>query len=307
MFQQLMRHHLRGNTSLLFRRWTIASLLLLTAGFAGAEDTIASPDAQEIIRQSLSHWRRNLDAARNYTFQQRTVEDQLEKDGDLKKTEIETYQISIIYGEPYERLIARDDKPLSEKDQQKEGEKLNKFFEKQKNKSDEERQREREKKQDRFRRDIADELPVMLNYEILGEEEFNGQPVWVLSATPKQGYHPNSMAGKLLSKLSGKVWITKADYQWVKAEADLADDFTVGWFLFKLRKGTHLEFEQTRVNDEVWLPKRTFVQGSGRIAVKSGYFRNLTEFSNYQKFASDVKITGFAEVPGESSETAQPK
>jgi hypothetical protein len=282
-------------------------MLLLLAAFSFCQESAPRPDAQQIIRQSLSHWRRNLDAARNYTFQRRTVEDQLEKDGDLKKSEIETYQISIIYGEPYEKLIARNDNPISDKDQNKEEEKLNKFYEKQKSMSDEDRQRERDKKQDKFRREIADELPLMLNYEILREEEFNGQPVWVLSATPKHDYHPNSMAGKLLSKLSGKVWITKNDYQWVKAEADLADDFTVGWFLFKLRKGTYLEFEQARINDEVWLPKRTYVQGSGRIAVKSGYFRSQTEFSNYQKFSTDVKITGFAEVPGETTETPEPK
>lgn len=288
-------------------RLIIGPLLLLLAAFGAAQESQPRPDAQEIIRQSLSHWRRNTDAARNYTFQRRTVDDQLEKDGDLKKSEIETYQVSIIYGEPYEKLIARDDIPLSEKDQKKEEEKLNKFYDKQKNMSDEDRQRERDKKQDKFRREIADELPVMLNYEIVGEDEFNGQPVWVLSATPKRDYHPNSMAGKLLSKLSGKVWITKNDYQWVKAEADLADDFTVGWFLFKLRKGTHLEFEQARINDEVWLPKRTFVQGSGRVAVKSGYFRSVTEFSEYQKFSTDVKITGFAEVPGEGAESPQPK
>ncbi len=288
------------------RRLTIVPALLLALSVF-AQDRTARPDAQEIIRQSLSHWRRNIDAARNYTFQRRTVEDQLEKDGALKKSEVETYQISIIYGEPYEKLIARDDKPLNDKDQKKEEEKLNKFFEKQKSTSEEERQRERDKKRDKFRREIADELPVMLNYDIVGEEEFNGQPVWVLSATPKRDYHPNSMAGKLLSKLSGKVWITKSDYQWVKAEADLADDFTVGWFLFKLRKGTHLEFEQARINDEVWLPKRTFVEGSGRIAVKSGYFRSLTEFSQYQKFSTDVKITGFEEVPAPAAETPQPK
>lgn len=287
-------------------RSLIVGLLLLLSALAVAQESAPRPDAQEIIRQSLSHWRRNLDAARNYTYQRRSVDDQLEKDGDLKKSETKTYQVSIIYGEPYEKLIARDDKPLSEKDQKKE-DKLNKFFEKQKDMSDEERQREREKKRDKFRREIADELPLMLNYEIVGEEEFNGQPVWVLSATPKRDYHPNSMAGKLLSKISGKLWISKADYQWVKVEADLADDFTVGWFLFKLRKGTHLEFEQTRINDEVWLPKRAFVRGSGRVAVKSGYFRNLTEFSNYQKFSSDVKITGFSEAPAGNADSAQPK
>jgi hypothetical protein len=269
-------------------------LLAIAGRLAAAQEQ--TPDPQEILRQSLSHWRRNLDAVRNYTFEERSVEQQLEKDGDVKKTEIETHQISIIYGEPYEKLIARNDQPLSEKDQKEEEEKLNKFFEKQKKMSDEERQHNRQKERDKFQREIADELPLMLDWRLIGEQEFNGQPVWVLSGTPKRDYHPNSRAGKLLSKVSGKVWITKGDYQWVKAEADLADDFSVGLFLFKLHKGTHLEFEQTRVNNEVWLPKRVFVQGSGRIAlVKGARFRNDIMYSKYQRFSTDVKITGVAE------------
>lgn len=253
------------------------------------------PNPEDVIRQSLSHWRRNLDAAKNYTFQQREVQEELEKDGDVKKTEIKTYDISIIYGEPYEQLIARDDKPLSAKDQQKEEEKLNKFFEKQQKKSDSDREKERAKERDKFQREIADELPRMLTWTIAGEEEVNGHRAWVLTGTPRSDYHPNSMAGKLLSKLNGRVWITEDDYQWVKAEATLADDFSVGWFLFKLHKGMHLEFEQTRVNNEVWLPKRTFLNGSGRVAVKSGRFRNETTFSNYRKFTTEVKVTGVAE------------
>jgi hypothetical protein len=293
---------------MLFLRRTFLFVALLTffgqLTIAQVEASSSAPGPQEIIRRSLSHWRRNLDAATNYTFQRRSVEQQLEKDGDAKRTEIRTYDVSIIYGEPYEKLIAYDDKPLSAEDQQKEEDKLNKFFEKQKNMSDADRAKGRAKERDKFQREIADELPLMLNYQLVGEEEFNGQPVWVLTATPKGDYHPNSRAGKLLSKLSGKVWITKADYQWVKAEADLSDDFTVGWFLFRLHKGSHMEFEQTRVNDELWLPKRIFIQGSGRITLKNKRYRNDTVYSNYRRFKSDVKITGVAE---EHPETSTPQ
>ena len=279
----------------------VGILLVLAAVSAGMpaaqETTTEKPDARQIMRESLSHWRRNLDAVKNYTYQRRTVEEQLDRDGGVKKTDINTYDISIIYGGPYSKLIAKNDQPLSEKDQKKEQEKLDKFFDNQQKRSEEDRERERKKKLDKFQREIADELPRMLNWELVGEEEFDGAPAWVLKATPNPDYKPNSMAGKLLSKLSGRVWITKSEGQWVKAEADLADDFTVGWFLFKLHKGTHLEFEQTRANDEVWLPKRGFVNGSGRIAVKSARFRNLTEYSNYKKFSAESKITGVAEEP----------
>ena len=281
------------------------SLLLFVALSATAQNVRAPwPNPEEVMRQSLSHWRRNLDAAKNYTFQQRQVEQELDKNGGVKKTEIKTYDISIIYGEPYEKLVAKNDQPVSAKEQQKEEEKLNKFFEKQQKKSDEDRERERAKERDKFQREIADELPRMLRWQMVDEQEVNGHQAWVLSATPRTDYHPNSMAGRLLSKLSGRVWITKDDYQWVKAEGTLADDFSVGWFLFKLQRGMHFEFEQTRVNDEVWLPKRVFLNGSGRIAVKSARFNNETTFSNYRKFTTDSKITGI--VTEQPEPTAKP-
>lgn len=274
------------------RRVGLLFVIFVSACPVFAQETSSEqPDAQEIIRRSLSHWRRNLDAARNYTFQQRAIEQELNKDGSVKKTEISTHEILIIYGEPYEKLISRDDKPLSAKDQQKEEEKLNKFFEKQQKKSDEDREKDRAKERDKFQREIADELPLMLDYKIAGEEIVDGKPVWVITATPKKDYKAHSRAGKLLSKLSAKAWISKADYQWVKAECNLTDDFGAGWFLFKLHKGTHLEFEQVRINDEVWLPHSIFLQGSVRIAVKTGRFRNTIQYSNYQKFKADVKMT----------------
>jgi hypothetical protein len=282
---------------LLLRRISFCVFAVCLLPFAIPQERASAPppDAQEIIRLSLLHWRRNIDAAHNYTFQQRSVEQQLNKDSTPRKTEIRTYDISIIYGAPYARLIARNDQPLNAKEQQKEEEKLDKFFDKQKGKSEQEREKERTKEKEKFQHEIADELPLMLNYQLVGTDNIDGQPTWVLSATPKPEYHPTSRAGKLLSKISGNVWITKTDFQWVKVEANLSDDFSVGWFLFKLHKGTHLEFEQTRVNDEVWLPKRVLIEGSGRIALKTARFRNDTEFSHYQKFTPDVKITGVAE------------
>lgn len=285
------------------RKLVVFLTAALMAGLCLAQDTeAAKPDAIEIMQRSLGHWREDLNAERNYTYQKREVQQELEKDGRVKKTEIKTYDVSIIYGEPYEKLIAKDDKPLSDKEQQKEDEKQNKFFEKQRRKSDEEREKEQAKEQQKFKREIADELPRMLNWQLAGEDEISGRPTWVLTATPRKDYHPNSMGGRLLSKLNGKVWITKDDYQWAKVDATLQDDFTVGLFLFRLHKGMHLVFEQTRVNDEVWLPKSASFDGSGRVAMMAGRFKNDTTFSNYRKFKTDAKVTGIVEeVPASSS------
>jgi hypothetical protein len=50
-------------------------------------------------------------------------------------------------------------------------------------------------------------------------------------------------------------------------------------------------FEQTEVNSELWVPKRLFLTGSGRV----GLIKRLAqdeeiEWSNYKKFSVDSKM-----------------
>jgi hypothetical protein len=98
--------------------------------------------------------------------------------------------------------------------------------------------------------------------------------------------------------LQGKLWIDKEEYQWAKAEIDVIDTLSFGLALFRVHKGAAIRFEATRVNDEVWLPKRTFVGGSARIAyLKNVSAEDESTFRDYKKFQVESKVTATAEVP----------
>ena len=53
----------------------------------------------------------------------------------------------------------------------------------------------------------------------------------------------------------------------VKAEVEVVDTISVGLFRVRLAKGSRAAFEQTRVNDEVWLPRRVQVFASARVGL----------------------------------------
>ena len=115
--------------------------------------------------------------------------------------------------------------------------------------------------------------------------------MWVISGTPKAAYHARSRDGRALLKIRGKMWIEKAGYQWVRLEAQTTATISFGLFLARLNPGAQLVFEQQRVNEEVWLPKREFVSGSGRI----GLLKRLAAdeeitWSNYRKFRVESRI-----------------
>jgi hypothetical protein len=67
--------------------------------------------------------------------------------------------------------------------------------------------------------------------------------------------------------------------------------------LARIHKGTRVMLEQTRVNDEVWLPRHVTFKVDARVALLKGY--NLDgdqEYRDYKKFRTTSKIVGIQEI-----------
>ncbi len=87
------------------------------------------------------------------------------------------------------------------------------------------------------------------------------------------------------------MWIDKHDYNWVKAEAETTDTISFGLFLARVHKGSHFSFEQTRLNNEVWLMRRFYLNASARLVLlKNEAVEQEDTFSNYKKFSSESRV-----------------
>lgn len=102
---------------------------------------------------------------------------------------------------------------------------------------------------------------------------------------------------KFLPKFRFRVWLDKAETEWVKLDIQCIDTVSVGVFLARIHKGSNIQIEQTRVNDEVWLPQHIAIKLDARLALLMGV--NLTEeisYRDYKKFRTDTKIVPAGEV-----------
>jgi hypothetical protein len=97
---------------------------LLTLLFAAAA---LVQDPREIFRRSIEKDQVNRALRQQYTFLEKSLEKEFDKNGKPKKTESAVHDVSILYGHQFRRLIEKNGQPLSAKDQQKEKEKLEKF------------------------------------------------------------------------------------------------------------------------------------------------------------------------------------
>jgi type II secretory pathway component PulJ len=253
-----------------------------------------APDAREIVRRSIARDQKNASVARNYTFLERDVTRMLDRSGKPKKApEIRTYDVTLLEGSPYRRLVARDDRPLPPQEERKEQDKLRKSIDERRKETPAERQSriaEWERKQQHQRAPFQ-EIPDAFDLRLAGEETLNGRNVYVIAASPKPGYKPKLAAAAYFPKIKGKLWIDKQDSQWVKGEIETLDTISFGGILVRLSKGSRATFEQVRVNDEVWLPKQISVDLSARLLLVAGERAEVEiAFSNYRKFQADSRL-----------------
>ena len=261
-------------------------------------------DPKEIVRRSVEADHQNWERAQNYTCRQRTVSKHLGGHGEVKSAEIKTYDVNFYYGDLYHRLIEIDDKPLSPTEQKKEDDKLDKFLAKRRNESEQEREKRlaKEKKSREEGRAFLREVVNAYDFKLLGEEQLGEAETYVIELTPRKDFHPTQPHGDVLSKVKGRIWIEKKDYNWVKAEAESIDTISFGLFLVRIHKGAQLAFQQLHLNDEVWLMQRFYVNGGARVALfKNEGMEQEDTFSNYKKFAATTRILPeVREVPKET-------
>ena len=250
-------------------------------------------DARAIVEKSIELDQANWAAMKNYTWTATEIARDLDGSGRVKSTDESKWETLVLYGEPHRRMLERDGKPLTADEQRKEQQKLDRAMAKLEHETPEQRDK-RQQAQDKQRaedREFLREVPALYDFTFEGDDKVDGHDAWVISATPKPGAQPKRREAKALLKVRAKVWIDKADYQWVRLEAQTTDVISWGLFLARLNPGAKLVFEQTCVNDEVWLPKRETISGSGRVGLlKRVALEQELTWSNYRKFQVDSKI-----------------
>ncbi|MGO9260082.1 MAG: hypothetical protein ACLQU1_27785 [Bryobacteraceae bacterium] len=286
----------------MFARSTPVSLAGLCALVCFAGPSVrAGDDPKEIVRRALRIDARNRELERSYTFVQRDEERTLDSAGAVKHRESKTWDVIPLQGSQFRRLIQRDDKPLSPKEEQQQ-EAIRQKREAARKKAAElraretpvERQkrveaRERARKQ---RQEEMDEVAEGFDLRLIGEEEIDGAAAWVIEGAPRKGYKFKSgELARFLSRVKGRIWIAKSDYQPVRIDAETTDTISFGAILARIYKGSHIHVEYTHVNGEVWLPKFESFGASGRLMLVKGLHLEVdSAYSNYKKFSADSRV-----------------
>jgi hypothetical protein len=264
-----------------------------------ANGALSQSQIQALIRVVAQNHRDNYKKQHDYTYIDREVEQKLDGSGQVKATEIKTYEVMQLYDAPITRLIEKDDKPLNQKDAAKEEERIQKIADKRKNETEEERRKkdaEKEKAREKGR-EFVSEVADAYNFRLVGSEMLNGRDNWVIEGEPRPDYHAHLKEAEMLAKIRGRLWIDKAELQLAKMDIEAIGTLSFGWVLARFHKGTRFVYEETRVNDEVWLPQHYEARVDLRLALfKSDNEQDEGTYRDYKKFRTSARIVSVGDV-----------
>ncbi len=263
------------------------------------------PDIPKLLTELQTNEDRIEAILEDYSYTQKITSRELGKDGVLRDTESQTVQLSFYKGNRIRRVIEKNGKPLSEKEQaeedknaQKQVAEIEKEIAKKEAKTVE--QNSNGTPDENNRRISIAELLRASNLINPRRERFRGRDVVVFDFEPNPNFDYKNAKSflKFFGKTAGVMWIDETDKQVVRIEATLADSFKIGGgLLANLKKGASFTLEQERVNDEIWLPSSIDINLSVKVMLVKGISVNQNIKSyNYRKFKTEVEGSKINEV-----------
>jgi hypothetical protein len=205
------------------------------------------PDIRQLMQEVQDH-QRQLDKVReNYTYTSYQVVQDIDANGQVKKTDASEYNDFFVNGHVIERKVKSNNQALNPHDEQKETERVTKLVE----------------KAEKTPRDKPVEGPTISITRLLEimdvrnerRELYRGDPTIVFDFVGRKDVKTHGLAEDASKKLQGTLWINEADRQVAHLEVSFDDNFRlVGGILATVQKGSSFRFDQSKVNGEIWLP-----------------------------------------------------
>ena len=237
-------------------------------------------DARQIVSQSLVAAELSWQARNEYIYMERDEDRRLDSAGQVQSQNVDVTKMTLVNGIRFEELMEHNGQLPSADDQKKRDVEIEKL----KHETTAEQAERLRKDQDN--RSFLHVLLEAFDFRLVGEEIVDGRPAYVLEATPHPGYHASGKYGKLLARVQGKLWVDKQDFGWVKVDGEVTQSFSMGLFVARVQRGSHILLEQICLGDAVWVPKRLEVRASAKILfLKSLELEKILTYSDYRSAA----------------------
>lgn len=261
-----------------------ASLSVTDADTATSERPL--PDVVAMMRDVEANQRKAEAIEKDYIYRSVETAQEVDGQGQVKKTTVTEYDIYWLNGVRVRRMVKKNGKALTPVEIARENDRIEKEAAKAHEK------REKDDAQGKETNARGDEEVTVSRLLELGafsnprRVELNGRDTIAVDYTGDPNAKTHNRAEEVIRDLTGTAWIDEQDHVLARAEGRFAHAYKIGGGLIAdIRKDTRFSMEQTKVNDEVWLPARLEGQGAARALLFFSFDGSGTILnSDYRKF-----------------------
>jgi hypothetical protein len=271
-----------------------AAAMIALLGHAQQGASAPMPNIPDLMRKVADHQKQLEKVRENFTFTSaQTVED-IDSNGHVTKTEAQEDDDFFVNGHLIERMVMKNGKPLAGHDEEKETERVTKLVEKAE-KTPPDQPLEGQAISVRRLLDIMDVRNPR-------RETYRGRPTIVFDFIGRKNAKTHGLAEDASKKLQGTLWIDEAGLQVAHLEVSFNDKFRVGGgLLATVDKGTNFRFDQSPVEEELWLPTGAEAMVQGRLLLLKSLRQHITE-RDY-----DFKVFRVETQQGKDAKVTEPK
>jgi hypothetical protein len=138
-------------------------------------------------------------------------------------------------------------------------------------------------KKQKERSDLIDATRTAFLYTLIGRELRGDRTLSKYRMLPNPAYKATSRATSIFSKVRGYLWIDDDAEQLARAEIEVTEDISIGGFLAKVYKGSHLMQERYEMAPGLWFATYSQYDFDGRRLFMSFSIHERTLYSQYRR------------------------
>lgn len=252
-----------------------------SGGVAASDSPL--PPIPQLMREVEQHQKQLEKVRENYTYSSLQTTQDIDSNGQVKKTETEEGEDFFVNGHVIERTVKKNGQPLSDREQQKETERLTKLVEK--------AQKTPPNQPLEGQTISVSRLLDIMEVRNPRRESYRGRPAIVFDFVGRKDAKTHGLAEDASKKLQGTVWIDERDREIAHLEVSFNDNFHIaGGLVANVQKGSNFHFDQAPVNGDLWLP----TGGEGTLQVRVLMVKSLRQHFterdyDYKRFSVDAQ------------------
>jgi hypothetical protein len=266
------------------------------------------PNIVAMMHDVETNQRKAESIEKDYIYHSVETEQEVDSHGQVKKTTVTESDHYWVDGVPVRRVVKKNGKPLSPEEIAKEDDRIKEIAAKAREKRE---KADNEGKETDPRGD--DEITVS-RFLTLGAFTnarrvlLNGRDTIAVDFAGDPKAKTKNRAEDAIRDMVGTIWIDEQDHRLARVEGHFVNAFKIaGGLVANIQKDTRFSMQQTKINDEAWLPSSIDARGTARFLLFFNFNGSVHAVqSDYRKFrATSTILPGVTRVDS-TADTANP-